>query len=316
MKNNKILVKMLFESHLYGLNTPESDVDYKGIFLPDLDDLLLMKAPKHISKSSGNNNSKNTSEDTDDEIYSLHYFVELACKGETAAIDMLHGTETIQSSPEWEFLVQNREKFYTKNMKSYVGYVTRQASKYGIKGSKIEILERIIKILKTCDGHKTLLDVKDLLPETEHSRFTEILGTGAKQEFFKICERKFQLNCKIFYTIDALEKILSGYGERARTARANSGIDWKAVSHALRAGFQAYWIYKNGEFSYPLPETYFLLQVKQGKLDFLTEVQPILEALVKDVEILSLKSELPETVDSEFWHKWVLKVTKERYSIK
>ena len=32
-------------SHLYGLNTPNSDIDYKGIFMPDLNELLLETSP-------------------------------------------------------------------------------------------------------------------------------------------------------------------------------------------------------------------------------------------------------------------------------
>jgi predicted nucleotidyltransferase len=33
---------MKFGSHLYGLNTPTSDVDYKGIFMPTLEQGLGM----------------------------------------------------------------------------------------------------------------------------------------------------------------------------------------------------------------------------------------------------------------------------------
>lgn len=39
----KKIVRMVFDSHMYGLNAPESDMDYKGIYLPELDDLLLGK---------------------------------------------------------------------------------------------------------------------------------------------------------------------------------------------------------------------------------------------------------------------------------
>ena len=55
----------VFGSHLYGTNTENSDKDYKGIFLPSVKNLILGKKMDSISLTSGNNNSKNSSEDCD-----------------------------------------------------------------------------------------------------------------------------------------------------------------------------------------------------------------------------------------------------------
>jgi hypothetical protein len=111
-----------------------------------------------------------------------------------------------------------------------------------------------------------------------------------------------------------LQKIYNGYGERAKLAEANEGVDWKAVSHALRAGYQARDIYKYGDFEYPLKETQFLLDVKQGKLDYLSQVAPTLESLVDEIETLSAVSELPDKVDYNYWREWLLKTYKEVYN--
>jgi len=53
-----VVVELLFGSHLYGLNTPESDKDYKGIVLPTAEDILLGHTSFHIDKSTGNDKSK------------------------------------------------------------------------------------------------------------------------------------------------------------------------------------------------------------------------------------------------------------------
>ena len=45
----KILFKTLTGSKLYGTNSENSDTDIKGVFLPDIKDLLLNKAPKHYT---------------------------------------------------------------------------------------------------------------------------------------------------------------------------------------------------------------------------------------------------------------------------
>ena len=122
----KIIFKNLSGSYLYGTNGDNSDKDYKGVFLPELNDLILGKAPKHYTSSTGNNNEKNTSEDIDETYYSLHYFLELAAKGDTNAIDMLFAytnkDAVIQSSKIWDEIIQNIDKIITKNVKAYLGY--------------------------------------------------------------------------------------------------------------------------------------------------------------------------------------------------
>ena len=49
----KVIMLCRFGSHLYGTDTPESDTDYKGIFMPTKEMVLLGKIPKSI-----NNNKK------------------------------------------------------------------------------------------------------------------------------------------------------------------------------------------------------------------------------------------------------------------
>jgi hypothetical protein len=96
--------------------------------------------------------------------------------------------------------------------------------------------------------------------------------------------------------------------------KSKSFPDFKALSHALRAGYQARDIYKYGDFVYPLAETNFLKQVKQGKLDF-AQVGSELERLVAEIENLSENSNLPEHVDTEFWDKWLLRVYAHEFGL-
>lgn len=98
---NKLIVNMLFGSHLYGTNTLNSDKDYKGVFFPTKDQILLGNIPKSFNETSGDNFSKNTIEDVDIELFSLHQFIKLACEGQTVALDMLHAPNEfiLESSP-------------------------------------------------------------------------------------------------------------------------------------------------------------------------------------------------------------------------
>ena len=124
----------------------------------------------------------------------------------------------------------------------------------------------------------------------------------------------YQSTNTVLYTIERLQQMYDGYGHRAKLAEQNEGVDWKAMSHALRAGYQARDIYRDDDFSYPLKETEFLKQVKQGKLDF-AQVGSELERLVAEIENLSENSNLPEHVDTEFWDKWLLSVYAREFSL-
>lgn len=153
---NKYNIIMIceFGSHLYGTDTPESDTDYKGIFLPTKKEILLQKVPKSIradTKTSKKEGEKNTKDDIDIELYSLSYFIELCLKGETVGIDMLHCPDNklvYKQTGIWDDIRLNRQKFYTNNLKGFVQYSRKQAARYGIKGSRIDTTQQIIKILK------------------------------------------------------------------------------------------------------------------------------------------------------------------------
>lgn len=119
----------------------------------------------------------------------------------------------------------------------------------------------------------------------------------------------YEFTNKVSYVLERLKLSYSQVGQRAILAAKNEGVDYKAVSHAFRAGYQALHIYKDGDFSYPLPENEFIMKVKKGEISF-NEFSPILEELVDEVIDLSEKSDLPEKVDQEFVDSFILKCYK------
>lgn len=296
----KIILESIFGSHLYGLNTENSDTDFKGIILPSKEQILLGNTSFHIDQSSNKNNQKNSKNDIDKTYYSLQYFLNLAINGETVCIDLLHGSKNNWniSSDIWDYIIQNRSKFYTKNMKSYIGYVKKQAAKYGIKGSKINELETMITFL---EPYKNDVVGNVKFYDTDFGKWIN----HKNNKFYDFLGSKFQDNLKVYYMIDTLSKIYEKYGERSKLAKENNGIDWKALSHAIRAGLQVKEIFVNGGFEYPLKESEFLLDIKLGKLDFLNEVEPFLENLVNEVYALSEQSSYPEKVDESFWNDFI-----------
>lgn len=310
---NKI-VEMKFGSHLYGTNTENSDVDIKGIFLPEKRDILLCRVPKSLTFNTKTNSEvKNTCDDQDVEFYSLHYFLKLACDGETVALDMIHANKEniISSSIWWKYIQLDRSKFYTKSLKSFVGYCRKQAAKYGVKGSRLNAAENVIKYLKQFDQDLILRFCWDTLPLNEYcyKKFNDISSLNE----YEVCGKKFQETVRIGYVVPILEKFFESYGHRSKLAANNEGLDWKAISHALRAAYQTKSILTEGDIVFPLKEAEYLKKVKNGECDFLSEVSPKLDELMLEVEELSNKSTLPEKVDRKYWDDFLVHVIQMEY---
>jgi hypothetical protein len=308
---------MRFGSFLYGTNTPDSDTDFKGVFMPTRDQILLGRIPKTLRTQAGNEHGKNSATDIDEEFFSLHYFIHLACEGETVALDMLHAERShCMSEPDeiWLQLTAQKHLFYTKNLRALVGYARRQAAKYGIRGSRLDDAQRVLEYLKAQDEKSPgirMEDVWDELPTGEHIHkqprtFPETVSV------VQVCGKQLQSSAKAGHYVETLTRFCDAYGDRARLAKENQGIDWKAISHAFRAGYQVRGILTNGGFTYPLPETQYLIDVKKGKLDYITDVAPALDTLMDELEGLSSNSTLPEQPDRAYWDRWLIRVVDER----
>jgi hypothetical protein len=111
-----------------------------------------------------------------------------------------------------------------------------------------------------------------------------------------------------------ISKFYDDYGHRAKLAAENKNIDWKALSHALRAALQTKEILTDGTITFPLKDAPFLLKVKSGQLDYTNEVAPALESLMDEVESLVNKSDLPEKVDIDYWNHFICEtIEKSRF---
>ncbi len=146
-------------------------------------------------------------------------------------------------------------------------------------------------------------EIWDKLPRMEHCYDVAPNPNGIRQ--FQVCGKFFQESATIGYVIPILNNFYNEYGRRTKLASENKNVDWKAVSHALRAAYQTKEILSKNTINFPLKNGSFLMKVKQGKLDYLTEVGPVLESLMEEVEKLAMESQLPEKVDKTFWDKFI-----------
>lgn len=291
-----VLVEMEFGSSLYGTNTSMSDIDYAGIFMPSLRDIILGNGKNIISKSP---NGKNGIEDVDRTMYSLASFLDNVKAGNLNAFDMLHSSPKHwkRTSDIWEFIHENRSKAYSKKMGNTIEYCKGQSARYSVKSDRLNAAKAALEFFEDYSECYKVLDT-DLskFPVSEHSNIVKI----GNDRFVEVCNRKIQDTVLVKQAKAVLSSIIRSYGHRVQGAAGSKSVDWKAISHSFRAAYQAREIYKNGDFSYPLAETEFIVDVKLGKYS-IEDIQPRLDELVKDIEELGPKSPYPDNIDREFW---------------
>lgn len=332
----KVICKVLAGSHLFGTNTPESDKDYKGVYLPSLEAVILGNAKNTIVESTGDPNAKNSKDDIDTEFWSLKKFFDLIYQANNHALEVLFAPDShiIETSNVWEEIRKRKHELVCRNVSSYIHYAKSQSSKYGVKGSRVAAVKKALDTItivkdnlfsfRNQDPEKFKLEevwpfLKSELKNVEHIEFKE---ATEKQPipYVEIVNRKFQKTVNLKYTFDALTKIYDNYGYRAKLAKDNQNIDWKAISHAYRVGVQAYELLKTGNITLPLPEkeASYIRQLKANK-DVLTipysEISPVLDELADNLIYEVEKSNLRDSINQTYWNSFLIDVYRNHHMV-
>lgn len=119
MEDN-LIFKAIVGSQSYGTSTPESDIDYKGVYMQNVNDLITFGYKEQIEVSK------------DECYYEVRRFIQLLQSANPTVLELLYSPEDciIKTSPQFQLLVENREKFLTqKCLFSFGGYAIAQIKK-------------------------------------------------------------------------------------------------------------------------------------------------------------------------------------------
>jgi len=252
-------------SRLYGTELPTSDTDYRGIFVPPLEALITKTDIDQWTSSTGNKQSKNSAEDIDLTLWSIHKFLKLLQVGDTNAFDTLFAYKThaeLLRYPLMDKLYEQRELYYPESLRSFFGYALGQVKKYSVKGDKLKDVQALISevhyLLQPPETVKTIGDLQGYLIETENIKWV----TDDTNMYIKILDKRFIQTVRLSEFLEKLQEIESKYGERAKAARDNQSVDWKALYHAFRVLQECEELMTYGTISFPLREAEYLLKVR------------------------------------------------------
>lgn len=148
-----VIYEAIVGSRLYGMSTSSSDLDTKGIFGRDYDDIVPTVQHffglKHLKKDEvvNKNNGLEGSAKVETVLYSIKKFIELCMKGNPTLIEvafvptdlLIHRTDLSD-----EIMTYIRNNFMTKKtLKSYIGYFLDQKKGNSSTPKKLSHVYRI-----------------------------------------------------------------------------------------------------------------------------------------------------------------------------
>lgn len=160
-KPNNIVLEGVTGSTAYGLNTKNSDIDLKGIYvLPTRDVLKMGFDQKHTTIDSTN---------PDVVYHEVGKFMKLVVSGNPTVTELLYLNEYTHLSPIGQMLIDNRDAFLSTKavMNAYRGYAFSQAKRLnnrteqGLDGYDSSLKNRFAKHTRHC--FRLLMQARQLL---------------------------------------------------------------------------------------------------------------------------------------------------------
>lgn len=309
------IATIIHGSHLYGTSTPSSDRDYKGVHVASGRGILLQR-PEHVidtSEQVKDARGKNTGESVDRQSYEIAKFCRMIADGDKIATEILFAPDwaIVESHATWWNIRQEARGLINRQTRGFVSYCRQQAAKYGIKGSRMGALRDLLDLIdagieRTSDKARmdTIEDqLRELAEKQEQITLEMIEGGNAPMLHVVCCDRKIGMRLQLGEARRIYGRVWDGYGQRARAALGNEGIDWKAISHAVRVARQARELLETGEITFPRPDAEELLAIKLGRFDY-KAIEPMLEDLVASLS--NVESKLPEETDERLIEEIVL----------
>lgn len=321
-----VVMTTIFGSRLYGTKTPNSDTDYKSVYIPCAKDIILHTYQPVINRGRNKgrdpSTAKNTADDVDHELFALDKYVELLLQNQTIALDIAFSQKIDRMThPCWAELISNLDKFRSKNVKAFLGYCRQQANKYGIKGSRVAAVDEICRVLSELDQSSRLKEHETelfFLTGTDHIEILDIEVPNQNEvtyvKHLSVCNRKVPFTIKVSDALKVFTHLQREYGERSRLAANNENIDWKALSHAVRIGRQSIEYLYTGKIIFPRPDAHILIDIKLGRYKY-AEVANEIEGLLTHIEEVASVVDLPDEPNrdwaQDFVYRWYLKQVKE-----
>lgn len=300
---NNIILLGLGGSHAYGSDTPNSDLDIRGIAINSKEDILGLY----------NGFEQVTDKATDTVIYSFNKMINLltGMNPNTCEILGLKPEHYLYIHPIGQRLLDNADMFLSKKAaNTFGGYAHSQLRKMDNKSARnLKQAEKEAHILNSVNN--ATVDFKNKFFEYPEDAIKLYIDDAVNDEYDK--EIFMDVNLTHYPLRDyksmwsALNNVVKDYAKLEQTGRNREAIRYdklgKHMMHLVRLYYMCFDILERGKIvTYRETEHDFLMDIRNGKyLDNdnkpTTEFFEIVDELEKRLEYDKIHTELPEKPD-------------------
>jgi len=353
IKKECIIFSAISGSHAYGLNTPDSDIDHRGVFI----------APKELYY--GLNIPDQVSDEKNDTIfYELKRFIELIGKQNPNIIEFLGFLDQFIEikHPLFDKILKYKDKFITRKIRdTFGGYAIAQIGK--ARGLNKKIVQPMDKE-KLTPSHFCFVPLPDgsVIPLTEwlsyrsmdasrcglsslphirdgYALFYDYYTNEANESAFRgICfddsndvhlssiPKGFTMQTTIFYNKDGYSKYCRDYKDYwdwvekrnparyAKNMEIGKGSDFKNMMHCVRLLRMAEEMLRTGKLNvYRKDDREELLDIRNGLREY-DDLVNYAEGKIKLLDELLITSPLPKDVDMELLNNLLIEIRDEYYA--
>jgi hypothetical protein len=349
-ESGMIIFSGIVGSQAYGISTPTSDIDKKGVFIQSLDSILGIGYIEQISD-----------EKNDQTFYEVRRFLELLRSNNPNILELLNLPEDciVYKEPIFDQILEHKEKFITKICKaSFGGYAIEQIKK--ARGMNKKIVNPVAKerksIMDFCyvvSGYDTV-PLKNFLDNSgyrqekcglvnlPHARdvyslFYDHFGTIPYKGIINADATSNEVRLSsipkgespvatMIYNKDGYTKYCKDYREywnwvekRNPTRYADNmshggGYDGKNLAHCHRLLDMSIEILSGQGINVRRPNREQLLSIRRGEYEYDLLILEA-ETKIKEMERIVKFSSLPDSVDEKFVDDLLIKIRKQRYGL-
>ena len=336
----KIIFKTIVGSQAYGTSTKNSDLDIKGVYIQDIDDIISFNYLEQFEVNK------------DECYFEVRRFLQLLESANPTVLEMLFMPKdcVLENSAEFELIFKKREKFLTKRCyHSFAGYAIAQIKKAkaldkkmnweqdrierklpldfcyiylnGKTYSAFEYLESknlkvencgLVKLNHLKDCYALYYSEKEgiyngLFSENGNDvKLSSVLKGENPIGMMYFNKENYSKHCKDY--LEYTEWLNSRNVQRYVDIKGhNQKIDGKNLLHCRRLLDVASEIAELKTINVRRPNAEYLLKIRKGEVDLETIILKAEEDILK-LDELYKKSDLPDEVDHEFVNELLLEI--------
>lgn len=343
----EIVFRVIIGSQAYGTSTPESDIDYKGVYIQNQDDILSFGYIPIVEISK------------DECYYEIRRFLELLEEANPTCLEMLYSPDDciVKKLPVFDLVLENKEKFLTiKCLQSFSGYATDQIKKASglnkkmnwdkkrvtrknpidflyayINGKTMPVIKwlkiknkrqeycGLIKLKHFRDGYALYYDSSENPDSKDFLGFKGIVMDNSNSVRLSSIPKGINAETNLYYNKDGYSvhckdyKSYLDWKENSNKQRYvdveghNQQMDGKNILHCVRLLETSIDIAIQEKIIIRRPNANYLLDIRRGKYDLKTIIKKCTEEM-KELPKLYKNSNLPKPVSREFVNELLLKI--------